>query len=65
MALTPRRIARMIDLSCVRADSTEAEMRDAVALAKKHVCAAVFVLPAAPALLFFIGSLLVDAGHCL
>ncbi|MHC4251281.1 MAG: deoxyribose-phosphate aldolase [Planctomycetota bacterium] len=44
--LTPQEIARMIDLSCVRADSTEGEMREAVALAVKHVCAAVFALPA-------------------
>ena len=46
MALTPRQVARMIDLSCVQADSTEPEMRAAAALAKRHTCAAVFALPA-------------------
>lgn len=44
--LTPHEIARMIDLSCVQASSTEDEMRAAAALAKKHNCVAIFVLPA-------------------
>lgn len=44
--LTPRQIAKMIDISCVRADSTEAEIRAAADLAKRHNCVCVIVLPA-------------------
>ncbi len=39
-------IARMLDLSCVRADSTLAEIDESVALARQHGVYAVFVLPA-------------------
>jgi len=41
-----KEIARMIDVSAVRADSTLEEIRQAVDLAAKYGCAAVFALPA-------------------
>lgn len=44
--LTPQQIARMIDVSCVQAGSTEQEIREAAELAKKHNCVCVIVLPA-------------------
>ena len=44
--LTPEQIARMIDVSCVQADSTQEEIRAAAELAKKHNCVCVIVLPA-------------------
>ena len=39
-------IARIMDLSCVRADSTFAEIDDEVPLAIEHGVFAIFVLPA-------------------
>ncbi|UDQ98089.1 deoxyribose-phosphate aldolase [Lentisphaerota bacterium WC36G] len=39
-------IAKMIDLSCVQANSSYEEMQEAIALADKYNVAAVFVLPA-------------------
>ena len=44
--LTPQQIARMIDVSCVQAESTEQEIRAAAELAKKYDCVCVIVLPA-------------------
>ena len=44
--MNSKEIARMIDLSCVRADSTLAEIDEAVALSIKHGVFALFVLPA-------------------
>ena len=44
--LTPREIARMIDISAVKADSTLDELRAAAELAKKHNCICVIGLPA-------------------
>ena len=41
-----REIARMIDLSCVRADSSLAEIREMATTARRHDCIAVFALPA-------------------
>lgn len=46
MKLSPREIARMIDLSCVQAGSTLDEIRGAVETAKKFQCICVFALPA-------------------
>lgn len=46
MQLTSRDIARMIDLSAVRADSDEQEIRDLAAMARRHGCVCVFSLPA-------------------
>lgn len=44
--MTASELARMIDLSCVQASSTLAEIDDAAALAKQHGVYAVYVLPA-------------------
>ena len=44
--MTKNQIARMMDLSCVRANSTLAEIDEAVELSVKHGVYAVFVLPA-------------------
>jgi len=44
--LTPQQIARMIDISCVRADSTIAEIHQAADLARQHNCICVIALPA-------------------
>lgn len=41
-----KEIARMIDLSCVRADSTLDEIREMAATAKQYDCICVFALPA-------------------
>ncbi len=46
MALSSVEIARMIDVSCVKAESTEDEIRAAAALAVDRGCIAVFALPA-------------------
>ncbi len=46
MALTAEQIARMIDLSCVRADSTIDEIREMAATAKQYGCICTFALPA-------------------
>ncbi|MBT3278435.1 MAG: deoxyribose-phosphate aldolase [Phycisphaerales bacterium] len=46
MKLDSKELARMIDLSCVRADSTLAELSDAVALAKRYDIFCLFALPA-------------------
>jgi len=46
MSLTPNEIARMIDLSCVQANSTEDEIRQVAEAAKKYNCICVFALPA-------------------
>ena len=40
-----REIVRMMDLSCACADSTFAEIDDAVSLAIEHGIFAIFVLP--------------------
>lgn len=45
MALSKADIARMMDLSCVRAESTEREMTEAIEMALRYRCAAVFALP--------------------
>ena len=45
-ALRPQEIARMIDISAVKADSTIDELRAAADLARKHNCICVIVLPA-------------------
>jgi deoxyribose-phosphate aldolase len=44
--MTDKDIAQMIDLSCVRADSTLDEIDEAVALSAEHGVFAIFVLPA-------------------
>lgn len=44
--MTTSELARMIDLSCVQANSTLDEMREAVALARTHGVYAVYSLPA-------------------
>ena len=44
--MSPKEIARMIDLSCVQSSSTLEDMADAVALARRYGAAALFVLPA-------------------
>jgi len=44
--ITGKEIARMIDLSCVRADSSLDEIREMAATAKAHDCICVFALPA-------------------
>lgn len=44
--LSAKEIARMIDLSCVRADSTLDEIREMAETAKKYNCICVFALPA-------------------
>ncbi len=44
--LDKREMARMMDLSCVRAESTLAEIDESVALSKKHGIFAIFVFPA-------------------
>ena len=46
MDMDKRTIAQMMDLSCVRADSTLAEMDEAVELSVAHGVFAIFVLPA-------------------
>ena len=43
---TAQDIARMIDLSCVRADSSLDEIREMAEIAKEHNCICVFALPA-------------------
>lgn len=44
--LNAHEIARMIDLSAVRTDSDEQEVRDLAAMAQRHNCICVFSLPA-------------------
>lgn len=44
--MTPQHLASMIDVSAVRADSAEQDVRAAAACAKAHSCAAAFALPA-------------------
>lgn len=44
--LSAKEIARMIDLSCVRADSSLDEIREMAETAKKYDCICVFALPA-------------------
>ena len=46
MTLDTKQLARMIDLSCVRADSTLTELVDAVDLAKRYNIFCLFALPA-------------------
>ena len=46
MKPTAKEIARMIDLSCVRADSTLDEIREMAATAKQYDCICTFALPA-------------------
>lgn len=46
MKPSPRDIAQMIDLSCVQADSTLDEIREAAETAKRFHCICVFALPA-------------------
>ncbi len=58
MDLTVNDIARMLDLSAVQADSTEADVRDMAALAKQYNCVACFAMPAYTGLL---AELLSDA----
>ena len=50
-------IARMIDLSCVRADSSLDEIREMAEIARKHGCICAFALPAHTPMLI---SLLAD-----
>ncbi len=45
MKLTSRDIARMMDASVLSADTTEQDVRDLAAFAKKYQCIAVFTLP--------------------
>ncbi len=45
MPFTVREVARMVDLSAVRIDTTEAEVRAMVDLAKKYQCICVTTLP--------------------
>lgn len=51
MKFSAQEIARMIDLSCVRADSTLDEIREMADVAKQHGCICTFALPAHTALL--------------
>ncbi len=44
--LSAKDIARMIDLSCVRAESSLAEIREMAEIAKRYSCICVFALPA-------------------
>ncbi|VGO13869.1 Deoxyribose-phosphate aldolase 2 [Pontiella desulfatans] len=46
MSLSAKEIARMIDLSCVRADSSLDEIREMAETAKRYGCICVFALPA-------------------
>jgi deoxyribose-phosphate aldolase len=46
MTLTTHDIARMLDVSAVKAQSNEADIREMVAMAKEHRCIACFTLPA-------------------
>lgn len=46
MLLSAHDIARMIDLSAVRADCDEQEVRELAAMARRHGCVCVFSLPA-------------------
>ena len=46
MQLTASQIAKMMDVSCVQADSTREEIKTAVEIAKKYNCICVFALPA-------------------
>jgi deoxyribose-phosphate aldolase len=50
MDFTQRQVARMIDLSAVRADTTEAEVRAAVDMAIEYQCICVTTLPCYTAL---------------
>jgi len=60
--LTPRDIARMIDISCVRADCTVEEIRATADLARKHNCISAIALPAHTPMLI---ELLADRGDVL
>ena len=50
MDFTQRQVARMVDLSAVRADITEAEVRATVDMAKEYQCICVTTLPCYTAL---------------
>ena len=58
MELTMHEIARMLDLSAVRADTDESEVRAMAETARRHQCACVFALPSfAPLLAELLGDL--------
>jgi deoxyribose-phosphate aldolase len=60
MKLTSHDIARMMDVSVLSADTTEQDVRDLAAFAKKYQCVAVFTLPGQVPL---IKQLLADEPH--
>ena len=60
MILTTNELARLIDLSCVRAENDEAEIRDLAATARELGVVCVFALPCYTRLL---KELLADAPH--
>lgn len=61
--MTANEIAKMIDVSAVRADSTLEEIRQAAVLAQKYGCIAVFALPAhTPRLIDLLAGSAVFAG---
>ena len=61
--MTTQEIARMIDISAVRADSTIQEIRESAELAKQYGCICVFALPAhTPYLIDHLGGSSVFAG---
>ena len=45
MTLTLQQIARMVDLSAVKAETTEQDIHDLAGAAKKHQCVCVFTMP--------------------
>lgn len=61
--MTAKEIARMMDISAVRADSTLEEIREAAACAREYGCICVFALPAhTPYLISQLGGSPVFAG---
>ncbi len=55
--MSPKEIARMIDLSCVQSSSTLDDIADAVTLARQYGAAALFALPAhVPYMLELVGD---------
>jgi deoxyribose-phosphate aldolase len=61
--MTTKEIARMMDISAVRADSTIEEIKDSAELAKEFGCICVFALPAhTPYLISQLGGSSVFAG---
>jgi deoxyribose-phosphate aldolase len=65
MALTVHEIARMVDLSAVRAETDEAEVRQAAEVARRYACACLFTLPTmTPLAVTLLEGSGVGAGGC-